>query len=272
MRTHWSRAVAAVTIALAAGAGVTACTAGTDTTAGNKSSQAPAATPTPTPTSSQATVIPLPDGFLDRIATATRKAGSVHFTQSTGIEGQSISSTGDLVLDEDPNVVRLALITQMPGGATMEMRIVDGVTYANMGEATQNLFARVDGTNSSATLGVSADQVNVATQVESFSAALVGFSSQEGAETIDGVVTTQYTLTLDTAKLLASQGVTDLPDVSAIGETVAYEMFVGPDDLPRRMTMNLANMPIQMDYTRWGEPVEISAPSAEQMTDAVLGG
>lgn len=47
-------------------------------------------------------------------------------------------------------------------------------------------------------------------------------------------------------------------------------MFVGTDDLPRRMVMPNAGGigTATQEYTAWGEPVSIEAPTADQITDA----
>jgi hypothetical protein len=44
-------------------------------------------------------------------------------------------------------------------------------------------------------------------------------------------------------------------------------MFVGPDNLPRRMVTELAGAETTIDYSKWGEPVDIKAPPAKDVSD-----
>lgn len=260
MSTFWNRAIATTTIALVAGLGLTACGAGgTETTteqAVEGSQSQPAAETSGTMTA---------DDFVQRINDAQYAAGSAHFVQTMEVSGQTIESSGDMIIDADPAKVRMSMV--MTGG--MEMRLVDGEMYMSMGEVTGNKFVNLsaaEGSPVAEQLSASIDQANIGKQLEVFNAALQDFSAEEGAETIDGVETTKYTLTLDTETLFAEQG-TQVPDEAGIGETIEYVMFVGDDDLPRRMVMDLAGTAVNMEFSQWGEDITVEAPSADEITD-----
>jgi len=70
-----------------------------------------------------------------------------------------------------------------------------------------------------------------------------------------------------------------LKNVSAgkLPKTMDFTLFVGPDDLPRRMVSVIpapdgsGATKLQMDYTAWGEKVSIAAPGAKNITkDSLL--
>ncbi|MGF2950331.1 LppX_LprAFG lipoprotein [Microbacterium alcoholitolerans] len=267
MSTFWRRAIATTTIALVAGMGLTACGAGgtENSTTEPKGSGSQSQTETVPETSGVMTA----DDFAQRINDAQFEAGSAHFVQTVEAAGQKMESTGDMVMDEDPSKVRMSMA--MTGG--MELRLVDGEMYLNMGELTGNKFfqpSSEDGNPIAEQLNSSLEQANLGKQLETFKAALKDFKSEEGAETIDGVETTKYTLTLDTETLFAEQG-TEIPADAGIGDTLDYVIFVGSDDLPRRMVMDVAGSAVTMEFSKWGEAVTVEAPPADQITDEMPG-
>lgn len=79
--------------------------------------------------------------------------------------------------------------------------------------------------------------------------------------TIDGVGTTEFVLIYDPLKLLGSGGVEGrLRDVE-------MRVWVGEDDLPRKLTMDSDTFVDEIRWTKWGEPVTISAPALDQITE-----
>ncbi|WP_417556192.1 hypothetical protein [Microbacterium sp.] len=266
MSTLWKRALATTTIALVAGFGMTACSTGDNGSTTTKTTQSQ------TEQAPKASGVMTADDFTQRMNDAQYKAGSAHFTQSTEVSGQKLETSGDMVLNKDAAKMRMSM--SMPGG--MEIRIVDGEVYMNLGQLTENKFFKApkDGSNPIfAQLDQSLSQADLGKQLEVFRAALKDFKADEGADTIDGVKTTKYTLTLDTKKMLASSA-TEVPAeaLKQLGDTVTYELYAGPDDLPRRMVMNMAGTAMTMDFSQWGSAAEVTAPSADQITDKAPAG
>jgi lipoprotein LprG len=60
-------------------------------------------------------------------------------------------------------------------------------------------------------------------------------------------------------------------DAAALPETLDYDLWVTDDNLVRRVVMNVMGMSMQMDYTEWGEPVDIKAPAAADIIKAPAG-
>lgn len=262
MSTLWRRALAVTTIALVAGAGITACSpADTATTAKSAGSQSQ---PEETP---QAAGPMTAADFAQRMNDAQYEAGSAHFTQVMEVAGKRIETVGDVVLVDDPSRMKMSMT--MPG--SMELRLIDGETYLNLGQLTGGKFFTRSKDSSSplfAQLGTALEQVDLGKQLAVFEAALKDFTADEGAETIDGVKTTKYTLTLDTKELLAAQGAAAPGEALAqLGDTVTYDLYAGPDDLPRRLVMDAAGTAVTMEFSKWGEPADIVAPAPDQITD-----
>ncbi len=212
------------------------------------------------------------DDFAQRIADAQFAAGSVHMTMQMGdsVEG---AVEADVVIDKDPKKVQMQM-KMNSGGMDGDIRVVDGKMYMNMGELSGGKFLDLSTMPGGAgDIGAILDQVNPGSQVEGFGDALTDFTADPEGPEIDGVKTTQLTLTLDTRKMFEAQpqeGVDIDTLVSTIGESMVYDMFVGPDDLPRRIVMpNVGGMGTgTQEYTKWGEPVKVEAPAKDEIADA----
>ncbi|MGB4137306.1 MAG: hypothetical protein WA971_12130 [Microbacterium sp.] len=262
MSTLWKRAIATTTIALVAGFGITACSSGGTTTP--ESTKSTTDTQQSAPKAGSAMTA---DDFTQRMNDAQLKAGSAHFTQMLTVAGAGeMKMNGEMKIGDDPSKTSMQFAGDM-GGMQMEMRVVEGVTYMKMGELTQNKFAQMGDGSPFDGMAASGD---LSAQLKLFKEALVDFA-QDGSESIDGVEAKRYVLTLDTKKVLASSA-EEVPAeaLDKIGDTLTYEIFVGPDDLPRKIAMDMAGVPTVMTFSKWGEPVDIQVPSAEEITDQPL--
>lgn len=246
---------AAAALALTAGLALAACSGDDD--------------PKPDPTSassSDGTDEPAGDAltqedFASTVSAAMVEAGSVHVALDFGSAGAS--GEGDVVVGADAASTSLAV--SINGN---DVVLVDGTYYVNLGQFSGGMFLRVDpdsGGTFGETFGGLLDQANPATQLSLFDSALTGFAVGDGDEEVDGVTTTAYVLTLDPSKVLT-------PDQQALagGElpaSIEVTMLLGPDDLPRRVTTTIAGAEVVIDYTAWGDPVDVTPPPADQVTD-----
>ncbi len=211
------------------------------------------------------------DNFIDRISAAQLDAGTVHLSMDMGdsVEG---SVESDQEFSTDPQKTRMHM-TMSASGVDSEIILVDGKLFMNLGAMSQNKFIDMSADPASAaSVDAMIDQVNPETQLAGFRAALTEFVANPSTTTIDGVETTQLTLTLDTKRMFEASMPEDMPVdslIETLGESVVYEMFIGPDDLPRRIVMpNTAGLgTATQEYTKWGEPVSIEAPAADQIID-----
>ncbi|WP_125100822.1 DUF6612 family protein [Leucobacter chromiireducens] len=211
------------------------------------------------------------DNFIERIAAAQLAAGTMHLTMDMGdsVDG---NFEADQQLSKDPAQAKMRM-TMSTAGVESELVLVDGKLYMNMGELSQNKFIDMSADDASAgDIEAMIAQVNPETQLAAFREALTDFTAEPDATEIDGVKTTHLTLTLDTEKMFAAS-VPEGTDIDALvaqlGDSVVYEMYVGSDDLPRRIVMpNVAGLgTATQEFTRWGEPVAIEAPAADEIID-----
>jgi hypothetical protein len=87
-----------------------------------------------------------------------------------------------------------------------------------------------------------------------------------GSDSIDGVEVTEYLVTVaaeDIAEVLELPAEAELP-----AEELTYSLWVDEDALSRRLTSDLAGEgSMEMTFFDYGEPVEVEAPPADQVTD-----
>jgi hypothetical protein len=96
-----------------------------------------------------------------------------------------------------------------------------------------------------------------------------------GPATIDGVATTQYHVTIDTAKALQSSGLTAplLSQLAAKMKTVSENVWIDKDGLVRRVASGFSSpagprAAMTMDISDYGAHVTIAAPPSSQVFDA----
>lgn len=257
MTSLWKRASTIVALTAAATLGLTACSG----------DGAPATTGSETAVSNEALTI---DNFSERLSKAQLAAGSVHNEISTSVMGQAQTMSGDTIISDKVEDIRMTMISDIPGTDTsMEMRLVDGTMYMNLGALSQDKFVatsleELGGEELSALM----QQSNPQQQMETLTAAVKDFSAGEGTEKIDGVDTRAYTLTVDTKTLLKDQADLLAAAGSQIPETVEYVMHIGSDDLPRRFVMTMGEIVTETNFSDWGKKLTIEAPPADQITDS----
>lgn len=217
------------------------------------------------------------DNFVERLTAAQIKAGTSQVRMEIDAGGQKNLATGQFKAGESvkDSAVALRIDGKSSGLGTLDLRLVNGAIYMNFGEMTGDKFMKLalDGSGDAAAdqLGELIDQVNPTAQLEQFDAALKSFKQTGGAKTIDGVKALPYEIVLDTSKIdgmaaAAKKSGTKVP------ATLTYTMFLGPDDLPRRITAKVVAMSFALDYSKWGEPVDIKAPPASEISDKAAGG
>ncbi|AXT83954.1 hypothetical protein C6I20_01285 [Aeromicrobium sp. A1-2] len=213
--------------------------------------------------------------FMSVVTAAQSKARTSHVSMDVGFGGQSIKAEGDVEIGASAADTAMSMTMDMGSAVgNMELRLVDQVFYLNFGPMTQNKFAKIDLTDDSNAAGQQygqlLDQMDPSKQLEAFNEAMTSFEKKGSPKKIDGVDAQPYELVLDTAKIAS---VAELPGGAAdsMPKTLTYTMFLGPDNLPRRMSTEVSGSAITVDYSKWGETVEIKAPSAAEISDQDLG-
>jgi hypothetical protein len=246
------------------------------------------------------------DAVLDAM-TAVYEAGTVHqeFEMSMSAGDESFTFTGEGDLDNERQRATMSMDMGMFGGS-MDVVLADGVIYmrapmfeevgtdwismdpARMDPAAASQFGGMGTTmDPSAYVGLFAGVVDV---------------EAEGDDEIDGVATTRYAGTIDLGRVLenfAKEAGDEVPAASreqleaaldqfealGIASDLPFEIWIDDEGFPRRqrVTMDLgglvpgdgeASFEMVVDYSAFGEPVDIRVPKRSQVTDLTdsLGG
>ena len=203
--------------------------------------------------------------FLERLKAGLGEEGSMHVEMvMTG--PAEMTAKGDSAYGPDGSEMHLTMdMAAMPGGA-LEMVLVDGKAYMSMPGVTEpGQFFEIDESNPA--FGSLDDGLSPA---DSFAAFDAGLNSVEelGEEEIDGEPTTHYRLRVDAKAALEATGQAMVP---GLPDELVYEVWLDAEDHMRRLTYELVGTELTMDMTKWGEPVQIEAPSPDDLVPPPAG-
>ncbi len=206
---------------------------------------------------------------------AVRAKKTVHMVMSSGgsdlvedVRYDGSSSAVRMTMNESGHALTLVyidkvlymggdLIASMAGGRTW-VKIDPNGTDA----FSQSMKSTVDAMASSA-----------ANPVEAL-ATVTGVTATQVSKT---ATTTTYhvALSVDQLKAMVKSQASGIPGLSAQTASTAtsgltYDITLDRDNLPTTMRLTLGGQPATMTFTKWGEPVDISAPAASEIGRAVL--
>lgn len=261
--------VGAMTALSACNGGGQASKAG-DTQSSASASGSSSATPTPTSSSSSSGSAGHLDkaGLVKALTVRQMKAGSAHVAmRMTG--ATSLKAQGDVAYHGKHPRMRMTMTMAQLGNHKMEMRFVDGILYLNIPTVTPaGKFIRVDPQDKNSPLsknfGSLSEQMN---PLNSFAAMKNGVQKVRyvGHDTVDGTPTDHYVVTVDSAAL--AKGMKQPQATATLPKQLTYNMWLDQQDLLRRMRFRVQGLTTQMDATRWGEPVHVSAPPQSKVVD-----
>lgn len=209
------------------------------------------------------------DNFGDRVVAAQLDAGGVEMDMEMSVQGQAIQANGVMLSGDTLESTLMQLTMDVPGEGSMEMRLVDGIMYMQipeMGWVSMNLAELAQ------TMGMDLNSFDPSAQIEAFNEALVSLEATGEPEEIDGVQAQPYTLVIDNAQLSELEGFEDMP--APAEAEMEVQMWIGPDDLPRRMIMDMEGESVTMNMSNWGTDVSVEAPPADEVQDfsELMGG
>lgn len=222
-----------------------------------------------------------------QVGDQTGESSTAHMKFSGDAGQMKITGEGDMQLGgADP-----AMAMEMDTGETgkMSMVLLDGVLYMKLpAELSQSgkPWIKIDSKDKSNPLAQVLSSVveqmrqnaDPRASLEQFQEA--GEITSSAQEELNGEQTTHYKITVDVKKLADSQKDPTLKKAmqTAIDSGLKdfpVELWLNGDNLPVRMTIQMPTadptsgksvpVNVQVDYSKWGEPVDIQAPPADQV-------
>jgi hypothetical protein len=157
---------------------------------------------------------------------------------------------------------------------TVEARMVGGILYVQaaklgLGQAAGKPWLKVDLSDTTNPVGKMLAQVTDNLGPGQVAQTLEGMSSLRklGTETVDGVATTHYQVTLNTAKLTTTLGLHPGQLGSAgVPKTLSYQVWLDSTSRPVKIAMTTPAFGVELHFSRWNEPVHVVAPPASQVS------
>ena len=217
---------------------------------------------------------------IDPVAQAAEQTGQesaeIRLSGSVTQGPLSVPLSGSGVVDPAKKKARLTIDTTVPGFGSMQVEeMLDGLTlYMRMDQLTRMLpggkpWLKVDLEKLGEAGGVDMQALMQSgggdpTQYLKFLEA-VGDSREIGKERVNGVETTHWRATIDMEK--AAKGLAEQAGVKEI----PVDAWIDGDERIRRQTMAWsqqgANIAVTVDFVRFGVPVAVTAPPADQVMD-----
>jgi hypothetical protein len=221
--------------------------------------------------------------FASALSRSTSSVSSVRMVGSFTSSGQHVTLTANL--SEDPAAknprlpvkqilhhVAMSMSMSLGSGRSAEMRLVNGAIYVNASQLglgqTPKPWIKFDLDDPNNPVGAAFGQLSSLSpsQLTREFRALVTLHN-EGAKVVDGVATTHYVATIDTAKVASIMGL-DGTESSSLPKTLTYNVWIDSSSRPVEIAMNIAGTRMQMHFSHWNEPVHVVAPPASQVTSA----
>jgi len=204
--------------------------------------------------------------FLADFKASMENATTARMEMTTGVAETSLTAQGEVDYTTTPPEMAMTMTNPAMGNEAMDIRLVDGFFYINMGQLSQDKFFRVDISDKNSPMGDMSQLSNSLDPVKSFEQFAAGLETVTfvGAETVRGDDADHYVLELDTTKIAALEeaGAQGLP------ETLEYDLWLDDEDRMRQVQLTMGEMgSVDMQIFDWDEQVEIEAPPAGDVTE-----
>lgn len=265
-----SRGIAALSLTAVAVLGLSACTSDTGDKAGKPAAGAEASAPAEEVAEVESDFDLTADDFIERVTAAAQAAGTVTMDMTTA--GSGVTQTASGVIRYGDGAQDIAMTMEVPGTGTIEFMMVGGVVYMQMPELTGDKYLQIDPADTSNPLSQSfagmEDQFDPTGTLAGLGDAVTSFEKVGEPQEVGGALAQEYAVVVDSAAL-SDTSVTE--DLAAAGTTLppelTYSYWIDADDQMRRVTTDVAGVTTEVTFSGWGEPVEITAPTADQIAD-----
>ncbi|MEO6996488.1 MAG: LppX_LprAFG lipoprotein [Terracoccus sp.] len=272
---HTLRRAAATAIIVPAVLLASACGSSTPTTspaAGTSRPATPAAGPSDTPssatpstTATSSSAVPVANGdvdkaeFVNALKAAGADATTVHVTMSLSGAGQAMKMDGDAKLDASNPAMTLKMGIS---GMNLQLRVVDKKVYLKglPNQAAGKWAVFDENSTIGKQMSQAASQSDPKRMYDQFDQGLTKVK-KIGTETVDGEQMTKYDLTLDTKAL----GGSTAAGAASLPKTVKYTAWIDSKGHLRKVTFGLMGVTSTVAMSKYGEPVDISAPPAKDV-------
>jgi hypothetical protein len=219
--------------------------------------------------------------FVTEVASAITLPLSVHVHATVNGHGLGVSVNGDIAVKGTTVrdvVAHLRADVLLPRGS-VTLLLTDGVAYVKAAglpvPTTSNKpWLKLDLTDRHLPVAKMYESAMSRLDPASLEAAFRATTQlrRVGGGTVNGVATTHYVVSVDTAKLLRELGGHDVMGghMSAmhgkLPKSFAYDVWLDSSHRPVRIKGTYAGVTVDATFSSWGEPVSVQAPAARLTT------
>lgn len=204
-----------------------------------------------------------PADFTDRIRDGFEQLTTAHATFDAELDGGSMTGEGDVDYRADKPAVAMAVDSDTLVGSGIEIRLVDGVMYVNLGEVTQDKFWRLDLDAPDNPFGTLGSQLDLKGSVELLEKGLesVTYAGEE-----DGL--DHYEVTVDPQALVEQLGPAGVAGAPSLPDSIEYDLWLDDQSRVNRLSYEMGELAsVEMTLSDFGADVTVKAPSPGEIAD-----
>lgn len=213
--------------------------------------------------------------FVTQVTSATALPTSAHVHATINGRGLAVSINGDVAVNGktiNDLVARLRAEVLLPRGSAT-LLLTHGAAYVKTSglpvpTTSKKPWLKLDLTGSKHSVGAMYNSVmsrlDPASMVKAFRATTQ--LRRVGDATINGVATTHYVVTVDTAKVMRLLSTNGMAGAHVdkmhpqLPKTFDYDVWLDSSHRPVRIKGAYAGITVDVSFSSWGEPVSVQAP------------
>lgn len=199
--------------------------------------------------------------FGKLLAAAFEKATTAEVEMTSKAKDSTTTFSGDIdFTGEEPELALTMVGGAMPSGQKGDLRLVDGALYLKTGMSGDK-FIKIPASDV-AGAGLDLSALDPSKTVDMFAQAATSVK-YVGEEEVDGDALQHYALQLDPSKMNLNKAV-----LSQYPKSIDYDVWFDADGRVRTIDMTIGKLgSTSVTYEDWGDPVSISAPSADDVIE-----
>lgn len=205
--------------------------------------------------------------FVSTIEAAQEKAGSAHEHLAITAARQTVTIDANITGLGDASKTALRENLTISGQPAISVIEVAKKVYVNLGKDSGNTYLDLSSAAPSSAAGKQAASIDSAVSQSdptgewgAMKTAVQYVQRAGDPTTIDGVATTPYVVGIDTAPLAATLGTLTGAD-AALPPQLDIDYWIGPDGLPRRISLLVGGADEEEYFTHWGAAVVVAPPT-----------
>lgn len=206
-----------------------------------------------------------PGEFTDRLAAGFENMTTAHVTMTADLgTAGSTTGEGDADYSADRPAVAMTMSSDMlPGGDGMDVRLVDGVLYLDLGALSKDKFWKLDLDDPDSPFGAMGAQLDPRSSIGLLEK---GLESVTYVGDEDGLA--HYEASVEPEALLDAMGPTGAAGGADLPNSFDYDIWLDDQDRVTRLTSTMGDLgSVEMTMSDFGSDVSIEAPPADQVTE-----